>query len=135
MTALLDTSVIVRYLTLDPPEQGRAAQELIDGDTELHVPVVALAESAFVLMRLYGLSQPEVVDLLTGLLTRVNVNVFEVPTWLAREALALCRPSRRVSFADALIWAAARATPAEVHTFDRRFPSAGIERHLLTAPT
>ncbi len=133
MTGLLDTSVVVRYLTFDPPEQGRVAQELIDSDTELHVPVVALAESAFILTRLYGWTRAECGDLLIGLLTRVNISTLEIPTWLACEALATCRLSGRVSFADALIWAAARAGPAEVYTFDRRFPSAGIERQVLTA--
>lgn len=40
----------------------------------------------------------------------------------------MCRPSGRVSFGDAMVWAAARSAGVEVvYTFDRRFPSVGIE--------
>ena len=38
----------------------------------------------------------------------------------------LCRPSGRVSFADALVWAAARSqTDASVYSLDERFPDEG----------
>ena len=40
----------------------------------------------------------------------------------------MCRPSGRVSIADAMIWAAARTDRASaIYTFDRRFPGDGIE--------
>lgn len=43
----------------------------------------------------------------------------------------LWRPSGRVSFADALIWAAARATAEpRVITFDQRFPDVEVEREV-----
>ena len=48
------------------------------------------------------------------------------------EALQLCRPSGRVSFGDAMIWAAARFTGRAVFTLDERFPDVGITRHRLT---
>lgn len=43
------------------------------------------------------------------------------------EALLLCRPSGQVSFADALVWAAARSQAnAAVYSLDERFPDEGI---------
>ena len=40
----------------------------------------------------------------------------------------VCRPSGRVSFADALIWAAAHMTPGKVvYSLDERFPADGVE--------
>ncbi len=43
-------------------------------------------------------------------------------------ALFLCRPSRRISFGDALIWAAALASGVRrVYTLDGRFPREEIE--------
>jgi predicted nucleic acid-binding protein len=132
MAAVLDTSVVVRYLTMDPPDQGAEAQALVDGADELAVPSVALAEAAFALTRLYGIDRGTAVDLLVDLLGRSNLRVLDVPTATAIEALLLCRPSGRVSFADALIWAAARAFGTSVvYTFDRSFPDAGIERRIL----
>jgi len=42
-------------------------------------------------------------------------------------ALLLCRPSRRVSFGDASIWAAALASGVRwVYTLDARFPEEEI---------
>jgi predicted nucleic acid-binding protein len=130
--ALLDTSVLVRYLTLDPPDQGARAQELIEGPDIFVIPSVALAETAFVLTRLYGVERAAAVDLLIDLAGRSNLTMLDLPRAIVVEALLLCRGSGRVSFADALIWAAARASGTTVvYSFDRRFPAAGIERRIL----
>ncbi len=132
MTDLLDTSVLVRYLTMDPPDQGARAQELIDSASDLAIPVVALAETAYVLTRLYGLEDAAAVDVLVALLGRTNLRPFEIQKGLAVEAMMLSRPSARISFADALIWAAARASrDGRVFTFDQRFPATAIDRQLL----
>jgi predicted nucleic acid-binding protein len=132
VTAMLDTSILVRYLTLDPPDQGALAQALIDGPDALTISSVTLVETAFVLTRLYGVARATTVDLLVELLGRSNLTMSDVPTSLAVEALMLCRASGRVSFADAMIWAATRASQAGVvYTFDRRFPSSGVDRRVL----
>jgi predicted nucleic acid-binding protein len=133
VTAVLDTSVLVRYLTLDPPTQGAVAQALIDGQDALLVTSVALAETGFALTRLYGVERAAAVDLLIELMGRTNLTVLDLSKARVVEALTLCRPSARVSFADALIWAAARNAGANViYTFDQRFPAAGLERRVLT---
>lgn len=126
MTALLDTSMIVRYLTGDPPAMADASAEVIESAAELRVSSVVLAESAFVLRSFYEVPRDRVVDELIELLTRRNIETLELNTDLACEALTLCRPSGRVSFADALLWAAARAEEIPVHTMDQRFPEDGI---------
>lgn len=132
MTTFLDTSVIVRYLVGVPDEHAASARTLLDSDRPLVIPTVALAETAFVLTRNYGVSRADVVDALVRLLGRVNVSVHELPTAIAIQALMLCRPSGRIAFSDALIWAAARTTPERrVVTFDQRFPDTDIERELL----
>ena len=79
----------------------------------------------------YGVEQARVVDVLIDLLARVNVVTHELSRERVAEALGLCRHSRRVSFADALIWAAAADVDAEVFTFEQRFPSTLITRRLL----
>lgn len=132
MTAFLDTSVLVRYLTGDPVDQAERATELIESDQEWAIPVIALVETAFVLTSLYGVERSHVVDVLIDLLGRANINTHELASERAREALGLCRGSGRVSFADALIWAAAVDAEASVFTFDRRFPSSVIHRRLLS---
>ena len=127
MSALLDTSVIVRYLTGDPPDAARASAEIIDGEDELLVTDVVIAETAYVLASVYGTPRATVVDHLVDLLRKVNIDTFRLDKGAVLEALLLTRPSGRVSVADALVWAAVRSQPGlTVYSFDRRFPDAGI---------
>jgi hypothetical protein len=57
-----------------------------------------------------------------------NIETHGIGTELAIQALQLCRPSGRVNFADALLWAVARAAaPVRVRTFDEKFPMDGIK--------
>jgi predicted nucleic acid-binding protein len=101
---------------------------VIEGEEDLVVTDVALAEAAFATTRLYRLPREDVVGALVGLIQRDNVEVFRLEKHLAVEALMLCQPSNRVSFADALIWAAARSDQdATIYTFDARFPALDIK--------
>ena len=128
MPDFLDTSVLVRYLTDDPAEMAEQATRLIEAKAELHVTETALNETAYVLRRVYGLAREEVVDLLVALLQRSNITFHLLDKAVVIAALLLCRPSGRVSFGDALIWAVARVhSPSTVYSFDQRFPSEGIE--------
>lgn len=123
----VDTNVLVRYLLQDDPASGPAAARLIDGPEELSVSPVALAETAFVLSRVYGVPRGRVVDGLVALLRKRNIAVLGMDKALAANALLLCRPSGRVSYADALINADARAHGVgTLFTFDERFPSEGL---------
>lgn len=130
MSTLLDTSVIVRYITGDSVLLSELSARIVDGDEQLIVTDVVLAESWFVLTRVYELSRAAAIDQLISLLRKPNVATYPLDKALAIEALLLCRPSGRVSIADALLWATARMRGEPVRTFDRRFPGDGIE--LLT---
>ena len=124
----LDTSVIARYLIGVPDDLARQSREIIDQLDNLQISGVALAEAAFVLTRVYGAPREYVVDSLMGILTKANISTFGLDKDLAIQALQMCQPSGRVSFADALIWASARSAGSEiVYTFDQRFPSDGLE--------
>jgi predicted nucleic acid-binding protein len=113
VSALLDTSMLVRYLTGDPPDLADASAKVIDAEAELLISDVALVETAYVLASTYGVPRETVVD---------HLIAFRLPKEHVLEALTLCRPSGRVSFADALIWAAARAADATIYPLDERFP-------------
>ena len=127
MSALLDSSMVVRYLTGDPPHLADASARVIDGDDPLLITDVVLVEAAYVLRSEYDVPREAIVDHLIALLRKANIDVFRLDTHLVIEALRLCRPSGRVSFGDALIWAAARSEPDPiVYSFDRRFPDEGI---------
>ena len=98
-------------------------QRLVDDHVELLISDVALVETAYVLASTYGVPRETVVDHLIALLRKANITTFRLPKEHVLEALTLCRPSGRVSFADALIWAAARAADATIYPLDERFPS------------
>ena len=126
--ALLDTSVVVRYLTDDPPDLGAAAARVIDSDRPLLLCDLVLVETAHVLTTFYGVPRPATVDALVALVQRRNVALTDLDKPLAVEALLLCRPSRRTSFADAFLWARAIGTGARrVITFDRSFPKRNVD--------
>lgn len=131
LSGFLDTSMVVRYLTGDPPEQ---AAKVIDGEEDLQITDVAIAETAYVLISVYHISRSLVVDHLIAFLQKENITLFALDKGLVLQALLLCRPSSRVSFADAMVWAAARSSSAKVvYSLDKRFPADGLEVRRATS--
>ena len=59
VSALLDTSMLVRYLTGDPPDLADASAKVIDAEAELLISDVALVETAYVLASAYGVPRDE----------------------------------------------------------------------------
>jgi len=126
--AFLDTSVVVRYLTNNPPEAGARAAAIIDSDHRLVLSELVLVESAYVLASVYGVSRPALVDALTALVQRRNILTPDRSKVRILEALRMCRDSKRYSFTDVLLWAEARDRGVtRIYSFDERFPSEGIE--------
>jgi predicted nucleic-acid-binding protein len=128
MTEFLDTNLVLRYLTGVPEDQFRRAQALIDSGTPLTVMAVVLVETAYTLRTQYGLSREQIVDALIEFVRRDNIRIDHLERDVVVEALRLCRPSNRVNFGDAMIWAGLRCTPSSLlHSFDRRFPAESVE--------
>ena len=128
MGGFLDTSMVVRYLTGDPPALANQAAVIIDSQEDLRVTDVVLAETGYVLMSVYGVPREVVVENLLLLVQKRNITPFGLDKGIVLEGLLLCRPSGRVSFADAMVWAAARSAGSEVvYSFDERFPRDGLD--------
>jgi predicted nucleic-acid-binding protein len=96
MVAVLDTSVIVRYLTGDSPRLAARAARIIDSARTLTVTDVVIAETAYVLSSVYGVRRAAVVDSLVDLLQKRNVAILDLDKGAVLQALLLCRPSNRV---------------------------------------
>lgn len=123
----LDSSIIVRYLVNEPPEMAEKATEVIENTPNLVVAEHILAESAFVLQSVYEIPRPDLVDALMEFVQHQHVRLAHIEKEVALQALWLCRASKRVSFADALLWAEViTSTSKQVYTFDKRFPATGI---------
>ena len=128
LSGFLDTSVVVRYLTGDSRELSDLATGIIDREDDLWITDVVLAETSYVLTSVYQLPRALILDQLIELVQRQNVTVYAMDKGLVLQALLMCRPSGRVSIADALVWAAARSSRSDVvYSFDDRFPGDGLE--------
>jgi len=77
-TDVIDTSVLVRYLTRDDPRKAQAAQEFLATAAahSLLLPDVAVAELTFVLSRVYRWPVPSVANAIRAV---VNHRTIEVP--------------------------------------------------------
>ncbi len=128
LSEFADTNVVLRYLTGEPEDQGARARALIDSERIIIVTEVVIAEAGHALEKHYDLSRERTVDVLVEFVRKQNVCVHRADRDTIAEALLLCRPSRRVSFGDAMIWAAVRSSmPARLRSFDIRFPREGVE--------
>ena len=126
--AFLDTSSVVRYLTGTPEAEASQVAAIIDGVSGLQIDGVALAETAYVLTTLYRMPREDVVDQLIEFVRKTNIQTYGIDKSLVLQGLLMCRPSARVSFADALIWASARSAGADiVYSLDQHFPGGGLE--------
>ena len=134
----VDTSVVVRYLVGTPPAQARRAAALIDGEEEIGLSPVALAECAHVLRTQYGIEQRDILDALIGLIQRENVRVLGLRTDVLVGVLVRARQLPDSPIPDALIVATSLAYDTlPVATFDRddaatEWPFAIPRRQALT---
>lgn len=128
----VDTSVVVRYLVGAPADQAARAASLIDGDAEIGISILVLAETAHVLRSNYEISRADIVAGLIELVTRGNVAPLEISKSDVIDALVRARAFESSPVTDALIAASARTNGAlSVYTFDRKFGRLGA---VVAAP-
>ena len=121
-----DTSVVVRYLVGTPEEQANRAAQLLDGEREIGISILVLAEAAHVLRSFYRISRPDIAAQLIELVTRSNVVPIEIAKAEVLDALVRARSYESAPITDALIAASARASGAlPVYTFDQHFGRLG----------
>ncbi|MCX6390316.1 MAG: PIN domain-containing protein [Solirubrobacterales bacterium] len=126
MTAFIDTNVIVRHLTGDPPDQAaRATAALASGETLLLTDVV-LAECAYVLESFYEVPRERVAELMRAAIASPNLKtVDEAALIRALEIYELVR----IDFAEAYLAAQAETTGVgEILSFDRSIDRLGTVR-------
>jgi predicted nucleic acid-binding protein len=121
VTAFVDTNVLVRHLTGDPPElAGRATRYLAAAD-ELLLPDLILAEVAYVLESFYEAPRSQVATTLRAVLAFPAIRVVDAD--LLQRAVEVYEADR-LDFTDAYLVASAERTGVGViASFDR-----GIDR-------
>jgi predicted nucleic-acid-binding protein len=129
LTVLLDTNVIIRHLTGDPPEMARRATRFLATATELVLVDVVLAECVYVLRSVYEVDRERIAEMMRAALA---VPTISADTELFLRALEVYELDR-LDFAEAYLVAAAELTGVKaVASFEKaidRVPS--VERVAL----
>ncbi|HEX9696266.1 MAG TPA: type II toxin-antitoxin system VapC family toxin [Actinomycetota bacterium] len=117
MKAVLDTNVLVRHLTGDPPGQARRATAFLAASHKLLLADLVLAEMIYVLESFYERPREEVATVARSLLAFPSIAVTD-PDVLVR-AVEIYETAR-IGFADAYVVATAERTGIRrVASFDR----------------
>ncbi len=120
----LDTNVLLRFGLNDHEELSAIASELIENNL-CYVPLVAVAESGFVLISFYKVIRADVVAFMTGLLQAPNLQ-FEHEL---RLPIAIRAYESGMDWFDSLLWCAAPPTHP-LATCDRKFKNAAARQKL-----
>lgn len=128
ITAWLDTNVIVRFLSKEPPAMARRAERLLakahTGEITFRLSTIVVAEIVWVLRTIYGHDPKDIAAALSALLRADGIVVERRDTLL--EALDVM-VERRVAFPDAFTAVSARQSGEPVCTFDTDFKRLGVE--------
>ena len=131
MTAFIDTNVLVRHLTGDPPAQAAKATAYLQRADELLLPDLILAEVVYVLESFYETPRTQVAETLRAILAFPPIRVVDAELLLrAVEAY----DTHRLDFADAYLVASAERTGiGEIASFDRGIDRVGTVRRIEPA--
>ncbi|HEV3320686.1 MAG TPA: PIN domain-containing protein [Solirubrobacteraceae bacterium] len=117
MSAFLDTNVLIRHLTGDPPEMATRATAALAGDEQLMLADLVVAECVYVLESFYEVERARVATLMRAAIALPSVEVIDASLLL--RALELYERGR-LDFAEAYLVANAEATGVRrVMSFDR----------------
>jgi predicted nucleic acid-binding protein len=126
VTAFIDTNILVRHLTGDPPVQARRATRYLAQADELLLPDLILAEIAYVLESYYEVARAQVSESLRAVLAFPAIRV--VDEQLLTRTVELYEV-QHLDFADAYLVASAERTGVGVvASFDRDIDRVGTVR-------
>ncbi len=124
MTAFVDTNILIRHLTGDPPDQAARATAFLATADELLLPDLIVAEVVYVLESFYEVPVDEVARLVRSVIAFPPIRTLD-PALLLR-ALEVYE-SHRLDFAEAYLVASAETSGIhDIISYDRtidRVPS------------
>ncbi|MDE0268938.1 MAG: PIN domain-containing protein [Acidimicrobiaceae bacterium] len=117
MTALLDTSILIRHLTGDPPELAARATTYLATTKKLILEDLILAEVVYVLESFYKVPRNQTAELARSISTFRNIQTADLT--LLMRAVEIYE-IHRIDFSDAYIAAVAETTGVRnIASFDR----------------
>jgi predicted nucleic acid-binding protein len=117
VSAFVDTNVLIRHLTGDPPAQARRATTFLEQADELLLPDLIVAEVVYVLESFYEVDRTRVAELVRAIIGFPAMVLIDEPVLL--RALEVYEVNR-LDFADSYLVATAEASGVGViASFDR----------------
>jgi predicted nucleic-acid-binding protein len=117
VTAFVDTNVLVRHLTGDPPAMAARATAYLAVETDLLLTDLVVAETVYVLESFYETPRAQVAEAIRSLVAFASVVTVDAPLLL--RALEVYE-SDRLDFAEAYLVACAEITGVNrVASFDK----------------
>lgn len=117
MSAFVDTNILVRHLTGDPPEMAARATAYLEAGTQLLLTDLVAAETVYVLESFYEAPRDQVAQAVRSLLAFDSVVCVD-PALLLRAVEVY--ETDRIDFAEAYLVACAESTGvAKIASFDR----------------
>ena len=127
---LVDTNILLRFLSGEPPAQAAAARKLFDraagGDVVLEIPALIVAEAYYTLVSFYSVERKLAAEKLAMLLQQHGIRLREEAVLLA--TLERLQTSN-VGFSDAYLAAAAEQEKVPVASFDGDFDRLRVPRY------
>jgi predicted nucleic acid-binding protein len=131
VTAFVDTNILVRHLTGDPPERAAWATKFLAESGELLLVDLLVAEVVYVLESFYEVARARVAELVRAIIA--------FPAIVVLDSVALLRAlevyeTARLDFAEAyLVAQAERSGVGVVASFDRAIDRVATVRRLEPA--
>lgn len=117
MTAFLDTNIIIRHLTADPPDLGARASAFLSDADVLLLPDVIVAEAVYVLESFYEVPIEDVARLVRSVIAFPAIRTLD-PALLLRSLEVY--ETHRIDFAESYLVASAESAGVEdIASFDR----------------
>jgi predicted nucleic acid-binding protein len=117
LTAIIDTNVLVRHLTGEPPEMAACATAYLETERELLLTDLIVAETVYVLESFYQAPRHQVAEAMRSLIAFDSIVCVD-PALLLR-AIEVYETDR-IDFAEAYLVACAESTRiSKIASFDR----------------
>lgn len=119
---VIDTNLLVRYLTEDDPQKAKAVDTLLNsaakGELKILIPSTVIAELVWVLESFYKMIAEDITGLVDAILNTPGIDTQDKS--IIKAALKLYR-SRKIDLIDAWIIEFAKAKGAKrIYTFDKK---------------
>ncbi len=128
MSGFVDTNVLIRHLTGDPPGQAGRATRLLAETEPLQLTDLIVAETVYVLESVYRVPRDQIVLSIRSLVTSDRLKVADLPL-LLRTIEVYQR--HRLAFADSyLVACAERSGIDRVVSFDKQISRVGTVKRI-----